>query len=365
MCLKRLRFISRHSVIAAGLVFWRSSLTAEEPQLHNLPEYRPGTKVHGVIRNFGSPLSGLVKMWEEGFCAFQPDITFKDDLSSSDAAIGGLETGVADLAPNGREPALTEFLSFFETFKHDGPFQIAIATGSYDVPGRTWAEIIFVNKDNPLSRLTMKQLDGIFGEARTGGWDGYRWIAAPARSANDNIRTWGQLGLTGEWSDKPINTYGYAPTGMSSFFELKVFHGGTKWNPNYRQYSESNTKETAEPSLGSHQMLLDLSKDKYGIAWSGVAQAKGIAAIKNVALAAGDGKSYVEPTRETVQNRTYPLTRSVFMQLDRAPGKQLDAKLQEFLLYILSRQGQEKVVHQGEYLPLTDEVVRAERARLQ
>jgi phosphate transport system substrate-binding protein len=340
-------------------------VNAEEASVNSLPAYQPEHKVSGVIRNFGSPLSGLLKKWEEGFAEYQPGVQFQDNLASGDAAIGGLETGVADLAPNGREVALTEFLSFYETFKHDGPLQIAVATGSYDVVGRSWAEIIFVNQDNPLSRVTMKQLDGIFGEARSGGWDGYRWISAPARSASDNIRTWGQLGLTGEWAGKPINTYGYAPTGMSNFFELKVFHGGTKWNPNYRQYAESDTKEAAEPSIGSHQMLLDLSKDKYGIAWSGVGQAKGISNIKPLALASEEGGPYVSLTKQTVQNRTYPLTRSVFIDLDRAPGKPLEPKLKEFLMYILSRQGQEKVVEQGEYLPLTAEVVRAGRTKLE
>ena len=351
-------------IYAATAVFVSTS-TAQQDGLNKLPAYEPTVKVSGVIRNFGSGLSGLVKLWEEGFRTVQPGVRFEDNLASSDAAIAGLEAGVADLAPNGREPSLTEFLSFYEIFKHDGPLQIAVATGSYDVVGRSWAEIIFVNKDNPLSQVTMKQLDGIFGEARSGGWDGYRWISAPARPASEDIRTWGQLGLTGEWADKPINTYGYAPTGMSNFFELKVFHGGTKWNPNYRQYAESDTKEAPEAPIASHQMLLDLSKDKYGIAWSGVGQAKGVANIKSLALASEEGGPYVAPTKQTVQNRTYPLTRSVFIQLDRAPGKPVGPKLKELLLYILSRQGQEKVVEQGEYLPLTGEVVRTERAKVE
>lgn len=115
------------------LARWRG----EQGDLGNLTPYRPERRVTGTIRNFGGPLAGGVKLWEQGFLRYQPNIRFEDNLASSDAAIGGLEAGVADLAPSGREPALTEFLSFNEVFHHD-PLAITVATGSYDVPGRSW-----------------------------------------------------------------------------------------------------------------------------------------------------------------------------------------------------------------------------------
>ena len=74
--------------------------------------------------------------------------------------------------------------------------------------GRTWAPVIFVNSSNPLTHLTMKQLDQVFGAERTGGYSGYKWVSAAARPASENIRTWGQLGLIGEWADRQIQTYG-------------------------------------------------------------------------------------------------------------------------------------------------------------
>ena len=335
--------------------------------LSTLPAYQPEQKVSGVIKNFGSGLNGLLKSWEDGFRKYNPGIKFDDNLPSSDGAIGGLEAG-ADLAPSGREPVLTEYLSFNETFNCD-PLEITVATGAYDVKGRTWAIVIFVNKANPISKLTMKQLDGIFGSERTGGYHGYQWMPQEARSAEENIRTWGQLGLKGEWANRPIQTYGYAPTGMRNFFELKVFHGGDKWNPNYREYVESDTK--MEPagelgqSVGSHRMLEEVAKDKYGIAWSGIGHASNVPGLKAIALASRDGLPYVPPTKATVYDRSYPLARSVYIYLHRAPGKPVDPKLKEFLRYVLSREGQQDVARQGEYLPLTEAVVREQLQKLE
>jgi phosphate transport system substrate-binding protein len=330
-----------------------NALNAQQNLLEAIPAYSPQQKVSGVIRNSGSSLGGLMVAWEKGFAKYQPGVTFQDDLASGDAAIGALEARAADLAPNGREPVLTEFLSFAEVFENDGPFQVTVGTGSYDVLGRTWAEVIFVNRDNPLSQLTMKQLDGIFGAERTGGYTGYKWSSRAARGAAENIRTWGQLGLTGEWADKPINTYGYAPTGMSNFFELRVFKGGTKWNPNYRQYVETSAKQATEHAGTTDQMLTDLSNDKYGIAWAGIAHAIDKPRVKAVSLSFKESGPYLACTKENVQSRTYPLTRSIFIQMNRPPGTPIDPKVKEFLRYVLSHEGQAAIVSQREYLPLT------------
>src|SRR6266436_5323788 len=112
-------------------------------------------------------------------------------------------------------------------------------------------------------------------------------------------------------------------------------------------------------------MLADeLAKDKYGIAWTVIPQALKVQGLKPIALAARDGGVYIEPSRESFQNRTYPLTRSIYIYLNRAPGRPLDAKAKEFLRYILSREGQEAVQREGKYLPLTAEMVREQLKKL-
>jgi phosphate transport system substrate-binding protein len=101
-------------------------------------------------------------------------------------------------------------------------------------------------------------------------------------------------------------------------------------------------------------MLRDeLARDRSGIAWTVMPQAKGIAGIKPIALAPREGGAYVLPARETFQDRTYPLVRSIHIFLNRAPGRPLEPRLREFLRFILSREGQDIVHRDGGYLPLT------------
>lgn len=329
----------------------------------SLPHYKPEGKISRVVRIFGGELGGMVKIWEDGFRKYHPEARFEDTLPTSDGATAGLITGVADIGVSGREPTLTEFLSFNETFKYDLQ-TVAVATGAYDIKGKTWAVVVFVNKDNPLTKLSMKQLDGIFGAERTGGYDGYKWTSRAARGALDNIRTWGKLGLTGEWADKPIQTYGYANTGMAKFFELKVFNGGEKWNPNYREYVESETKMVTDESGSSYHMLGELVKDKYGIGWSGIPHAKRFPELKPIRLAQDERGPYVLPTRETVQNRTYPLTRSVFMYIKHPRGQSVEPKVKEFLRYVLSQEGQGEVAGKRLYLPLTPDYLHEQLKKL-
>ena len=357
------RRMSKLLVLSGAAAWLLVSADAAAQSLTDLPHYQPEARISGTVRIFGSDLGGMVKAWEAGFRRFQPEAHFEDQFPSSDGAEGGLISGVADIGSSGREPVLTEFLSFNETFKYDLE-TVTVATGAYDIKGRTWAVVILVHGDNPLTKLTMKQLDGIFGAERTGGYDGYKWSLAPARGPQDNIRTWGQLGLTGEWAAKPIHTYGYANTGMANFFQLTVFHGGEKWNPNYREYVESETKMVTDEHGSSYHMLDELTKNKYGIAWSGIPHARLFPQLKILSLASGEGDPYVQPTRDTVQNRTYPLTRSIFMYVKHAPGQALEPNVREFLRYILSREGQDDVARLNTYLPLTAAAVREQLRKI-
>lgn len=332
-----------------------------------LPNYEPDSMAKGVIKVYGGTLLGNVVAWEKAFERIQPGVTFVNSFRSDDGWTAGMEADDDDIGAAGREPALTEYLSFDETFGYN-PTEIKVATGAYGTVGASWALVIFVNKNNPITHLTMQQVDDIFGSGRTGAFKTYKWMPQYGRPDSENIRTWGQLGLTGKWANKEIQTYGYADTGMRHFFELKVFHDGDKWNPNYREYVESNTKEVSSrpgSMAGTSQyMLKQLAKDPYGIAWSGLGQAADVPGIKPLALASKDGDRYVLPTKETVQNRTYPLTRSVFMYLNRAPGKPLKPQVRDFMRFVLSRQGQEVVRQLGVYLPLTSSVVQSERKKL-
>jgi phosphate transport system substrate-binding protein len=335
-----------------------------------LPAYTPPAGPNkGILRVFGAGLHGLMNAWEAGYMKHNPDVRIADNPGGSDAAIGALQHGTAEIAVFGRELELNDYLGFFED-KGYNPTEITIASGTYDVPGGSWALIIFVNKENPLAQLTMQQLDGIFGAERTGGYEGYVWKPENGRTAKENIRTWGQLGLTGEWANREIQTYGYAAGGMAHFFEIEVLKGSNKWNGNYRQYVENGTKilTPGRESSGVLAMLAELEKDKSGIAWAGMPQwnqVPQITGIKAIALARSPGGPFVAPSKATLTDRTYPLTRSIYICLDKEPGRPLSPKVKDFMKYILSEEGQE-IVHQNTtYLPLPAAVVREQLKKLE
>jgi phosphate transport system substrate-binding protein len=239
-----------------------------------------------------------------------------------------------------------------------------MVTGSYDVPGWAPADTIVVNKENPISEITFKQLDGIFGAQRDGGWNGTAWNSAAARGPELNIRTWGQLGLAGEWKDKPIHVYGRPlKYHQQLHIERLIFHGGDKWNETLREYAHDESP-AGEQKVSTASLLEDLSKDKYAIAYSNrgyPAQSK----VKELAVAEKDGGPYVEMTIGTVQNRSYPLFAEEYFYLNRKPGTAVDPKVKEFLRYVLSQEGQHEVMRDGKFLPLTTAAAREQLQKLQ
>ena len=315
-------------------------------RVDELAAYKPATQVSGTIRVGGTHhLDVLLNMWETDFRKFQPSIRFQDSLKSTATAIPALSFDLIDVGVMGRGILPLETLEFRREYRY-APTEVVVATGSYNVTLETAAFGIFVNKDNPLTQLSLKQLDAIFGYEHK-------------RGAPENIRTWGQLGLTGEWADKPIHTYGFAIARFDRYFEDTVFAGSTKWNPDMREYSDIYPPDGNPPPVvfSGELMMKDLAKDKYGIAYCSIAQLTPF--VKAIALSEKDDGPYIPLTRETVANRTYPLTRSIYMYVNRAPGKPLDPAVNEFLHYILSSQGQQQVARQQVYFPLTHDVVQS------
>jgi phosphate transport system substrate-binding protein len=315
------------------------------PALNSLPPYKPETAVSGMIRTLGNHyMDPMLTKWEKGFRIFQPSVQFENRSLSTAHAIAALYFDVADIGLMGREIAPLENLAFRRMFKYD-PTEIAVATGSFNVPLQTFAFAILVQKDNPLTQITFDQLAAIFG-----------------CGSSRNIRKWGQLGLKGAWVDKPIHVYGYATgTNLASFFELKVFKSnlsggptlpaGTRWNCDLRQYSNVYDANDKVRTDSGDLMMRDLGQDPYGIAYCGIANKT--PQVNALAVAANASGPFVEISRSTVMDRSYPLTRSVYIYLNRKPGTPLDPKIKEFMTYVLSRDGQQSVAGQDVFFPLT------------
>lgn len=331
--------------------------------LSGLPSYRPEQQVSGTIRFWGSNYftdGNLADYWRATFAKYEPGVTLEFNTKSAAAAIPGLFTGAADIAID-RKITWKELLAYQRTFDRD-PLEIIGVTGSYDVPGWSNALVMVVNKDNPISRLTLEQLDGIFGAERSGGWLGTEWHPEFARGPEQNIRTWGQLGLTGEWADKPIHVYGlnlqYQQATDLSQWLLK---GSDKWNEHLKMYANYANPD-GSLAIGAKLLIADIGHDPYGIGYGAISYLT--PETKALALARSPGGPYVAPTLESVRDRSYPLHDEVYFYVNRVPGQPLDPKIREFLRFVLSREGQAAVQRDGKYLPLPADVVAAQRAKL-
>lgn len=331
-----------------------------------LPLYASDGAQRGEIRIWGYDLP-ILKRWYTGFQKIHSRIRISDSThAGTAAAIGSLYTGTGDVGFLGRAAYPMEIHAFRRYFGYD-PLEIVVATGTFDgkdTPG----VVIFLNAGNPLSKITLRQLDGILGSQRTGGWQRGEWTSAAARSSKENIRTWGQLGLTGEWADQPINVYGYdlSFNGSSYWIQQKVFQGGDTWNPALVQFPLTEPgRESAAPKSGAHQIMQRLGADRYGIAFGAMKFSAGNPHVKSIAVAGSDGGPYIEPTKATFTDGTYPLTQYVHMYVNREPSKPLSPHLKEFLRYILSREAQLAVSEDDAYLPLTAELVNAQLEKLE
>jgi len=344
----RKRSMKLNALFAIAVLLAASNLFAQD--FASFPQYVPEEQVAGTLTVWGADgMVNLHKLWEDGFHKFQPNIRFDDHLYSTATGIGGLYAGHGDLAYMGRDIWFIEGLGFSKTFGYD-PTRIVAATGAYDVEGKTFPMIVFVHKDNPLKHLTLRQLDAIFGTERKLG-------------AAKNIRTWGDLGLGGEWADKPIHLYAYGNnSGFGIFFSDATMGGSTLCNCDIHQYDNINDAKGKIITQAGRQIIDALAADKYGLAYSGIRYAT--QDVRPVAIAVREGTPYVEPTRENLINRTYPLLRDIPIYINRAPSKPIEPKVREFLAYILSREGQQAISREGDYLPLTPDVVQQQRKLL-
>ena len=336
--------------------------------LSDLPAYKPEQKVSGTIRMWGSNYftdSPLMDWWIADFQKQQPDVKFDVHLKTTLHAIPGLIFDRSDIGPMGRQITWDELLSY-QREKNHLPVGVVAVTGSYNVSGWNPPIGVYLNAKNPLSKLSLEQLDGIFGAMRSGAWRELTWDKSLGRGPEKNIRTWGQLGLTGEWADKPIHVYGYnLQFHFPQEIESRAFGGVSgKWNENLIEYDNA-VQPDGRLKLAGEFMLEDLANDPYGIVYCAGGNAWLTPAVKPIALSVKTGDPAYELTLENVRERTYPMYADVFFYIDRDPKKPVEPKVKEFMRYILSRDAQALVNKDGKYLPLTAKVIAEEMKKLQ
>ncbi len=280
-----------------------------------IPSYTPVKGVSGTIKSVGSDtMNNEMTLWAEGFKTFYPNVQIEVEGKGSSTAPPALVAGTAQFGPMSRPMKDAEIAEFKGAFGYE-PTEIGTSIDMLAV---------FVHKDNPIAHLSMKQIDGIFSKTLNSG--------------SADLKTWGDLGLTGEWKDRPISLYGRnSASGTYGYFKEHALGKG-------------DFKDTVKEQPGSSTVVQAVASDRYAIGYSGIGYKT--ADVRAVALAKSDSSKPVEATPENAYTGEYPLSRFLLLYVNRKPNEDLDPLRKEFLRYVLSKQGQETVVKDG-YYPIT------------
>ncbi len=307
-----------------------------------LPAFVPRKeKLTGTFKGASSDvLTVLAQKWFEKFKQYHPGVSLSISPPYA-GSLGAIELikGDLDFVFVSRELKPDDIRGFKEKFGYD-PLSVPIMGGSYRHFGALDAIAFYVHKDNPIEKITYEQIDAIYSTTRHRG--------------GKAIRTWGELGATGEWADKPIKAWGIKPwNGFEEFVRQRVLSVGDK-RGEWRE--DINYEKVVFP------MAKRVADDRYAIGYSGIAYID--QPVKVIPVSEGKGKPFEAATYEGVALATYPLSRLVFFNTNKAPGKPLNPALDEFLRFVLSREGQQIVLDHARYLPLRAHQAQEARALL-
>ncbi|MBP1775252.1 MAG: PstS [candidate division NC10 bacterium] len=303
---------------------WSADAMKVDP---SLAAYKSTGGVSGNLSSVGSDsMNNLMTLWGEGFGKFYPNVKLQIEGKGSSTAPPALIAGAAQLGPMSREMKGTEVDQFEKKF---GYKPVGLRT-SVD------ALAVFVNKDNPIKCLTVEQADAIFSKSRRHGY-------------KEDIKTWGQLGLTGDWANRPISLFGRnSASGTYGFFKEHILKNG-------------DYKDEVKEQPGSASVVQGVTVDRYAIGYSGIGYVT--AGVRAVPLAEKAGGACVEATADNAYSGKYPLARFLYVYVNRAPGKSLDPLMREFVRFVFSAEGQEAVIKDG-YFPVPSSIAKEETGKV-
>ena len=293
-----------------------------------LPEYKAVSGVSGNFSSVGSDtLNNLMTLWAEDFKRFYPNVNIQIQGAGSSTAPPALTEGTANFGPMSRMMKDQEIQAFEAKFGYK-PTPVALAID---------ALAVFVNKDNPVSGLSIDQVDAIFSSTRKCG-------------AKSDVSRWSQLGVSGALGKMPIQLYGRnSVSGTYGYFKK---HGLCK----------GDFKNTVNEQPGSASVVQSVSTGLNAVGYSGIGyQTSG---VRMVPLAEKGGDKFYDPTPENAVNGKYPLARALYVYVNKHPNKPLPPLEREFLTMVLSKKGQETVVKDG-YVPVPAAMAARELKKLQ
>ncbi|TRX73427.1 phosphate ABC transporter substrate-binding protein PstS family protein [Pseudomonas mangiferae] len=288
-----------------------------------LPTYEKTTGVSGNLSSVGSDsLANLMTLWAEEYKKLYPNVNIQIQAAGSSTAPPALTEGTANLGPMSRTMKDNELQAFEEKYGYK-PTPVPVAID---------ALAVFVHKDNPIKSLDLAQVDAIFSSNRLCGGE-------------KELKTWGDLGLTGEWANKPIQLFGRnSVSGTYGYFKEEALCKG-------------DFKANVNEQPGSASVVQSISSTVNAIGYSGIGYKT--ASVRAVPLSKKGGE-IEEANEANALSGKYPLARFFYVYVNKAPNKPLEPLEAQFLKMVLSKQGQEVVVKDG-YIPLPSKVV--EKAR--
>ncbi len=293
-----------------------------------LPDYVKASGVAGNLTSIGSDtLNNLMALWTEEFKRLYPNVNIQVQGMGSSTAPPALTEGTANLGPMSRDMKDKEIEAFEKKFGYK-PLAIPVAID---------ALAVFVNKDNPIRGLSIPQVDAIFSSTRKCGHP-------------QDIRRWGDLGMTGAWANRDIQLYGRnSVSGTYGYFKEKALCKG-------------DFRPGVNEQPGSASVVQSVGTSVNAMGYSGIGYVT--SSVRPVALAKKEGGEYVEATAENAINGSYPLARFLYIYINKAPNEPLDPLVREFIRMVLSKQGQQVTAKDG-YFPLPAAVAEKYRAMIE
>lgn len=298
-------------VFGAGFVFAQKEQAVAIDAA--LTSYKATSGVSGTIKGVGSDtMNNLMALWGEDFRKLYPNVNIEVEGKGSSTAPPALISGTSTFGPMSRVMKSQEI----DDFEAKYGYKPTALRSAIDMLA------VYVHKDNPIAHLTLQQVDAIFSKTRKGGH-------------TQDVTTWGQLGLAGEWADKPISLYGRnSASGTYGYFKEHALFKG-------------DYKDSVKEQPGSASVVQGVASDKYGIGYSGIGYKT--ADVRAVPLKLDDAAEPVPAVAEHAYDGTYPLARFLYLYVNYKPGSELDPLRKEFVKYVFSEEGQQNVIKDGYY----------------
>ena len=294
----------------------------------DIPEYQRASGVFGNLSSVGSDtLANLMTLWAEEFKREYPNVNIQIQAAGSSTAPPALTESTSTMGPMSRKMKSKEVAAFEKKFGYK-PTAIPVAID---------ALAVYVHKDNPVKGMTIADVDAIFSSTRKCG-------------GKQDVSKWGDLGMKGAWAGRSIQIYGRnSVSGTYGYFKKKALCKG-------------DYKNNVNEQPGSASVVQSVSSSLNGIGYSGIGYKT--SGVKAVPLTKKVGKPFVEANPENAVNKTYPLSRFLYVYVNKHPNKPLAPLEREFVKLVLSKVGQEVVIKDG-YIPLPAKVVAKVLASIQ